>query len=331
MTSKKKQLLEKLINIFLNILIFLFGVFLLISIYNNIQINILGNDYSSFFGYSMFEVQTGSMKDAINPGDMIIVKSDSDIKLNDIVTYKQGEEFITHRVIEAYNETYVTQGDANNVKDEPITKGQIVGKVVKILPGFGIIRRVLFNPFVLIALIITLYLISSMFRRGKNMKVKEFLLKIVNKIKEKLESNGEANKEEKNVSVAQTNKEPIILKNEVAEDISIKEVQNKEPEAEEEPLLAKDAKEILENSSPEDLDKTIFFRMVSVDKDDVESDYKTTVELEDEEEDFELPIKEENEEEDEDNQDLEEEIKSKLELLNKKRKKCKNIVEKIML
>ena len=242
MTSKKKQLLEKLINIFLNILIFLFGVFLLISIYNNIQINILGNDYSSFFGYSMFEVQTGSMKDAINPGDMIIVKSDSDIKLNDIVTYKQGEEFITHRVIEAYNETYVTQGDANNVKDEPITKGQIVGKVVKILPGFGIIRRVLFNPFVLIALIITLYLISSMFRRGKNMKVKEFLLKIVNKIKEKLESNGEANKEEKNVSVAQTNKEPIILKNEVAEDISIKEVQNKEPEAEEEPLLAKDAK-----------------------------------------------------------------------------------------
>ena len=279
----------------------------------------------------MFEVQTGSMKDAINPGDMIIVKSDSDIKLNDIVTYKQGEEFITHRVIEAYNETYVTQGDANNVKDEPITKGQIVGKVVKILPGFGIIRRVLFNPFVLIALIITLYLISSMFRRGKNMKVKEFLLKIVNKIKEKLESNGEANKEEKNVSVAQTNKEPIILKNEVAEDISIKEVQNKEPEAEEEPLLAKDAKEILENSSPEDLDKTIFFRMVSVDKDDVESDYKTTVELEDEEEDFELPIKEEIEEEDEDNQDLEEEIKSKLELLNKKRKKCKNIVEKIML
>ena len=279
----------------------------------------------------MFEVQTGSMKDAINPGDMIIVKSDSDIKLNDIVTYKQGEEFITHRVIEAYNETYVTQGDANNVKDEPITKGQIVGKVVKILPGFGIIRRVLFNPFVLIALIITLYLISSMFRRGKNMKVKEFLLKIVNKIKEKLESNGEANKEEKNVSVAQTNKEPIILKNEVAEDISIKEVQNKEPEAEEEPLLAKDAKEILENSSPEDLDKTIFFRMVSVDKDDVESDYKTTIELEDEEEDFELPIKEETEEEDEVNQDLEEEIKSKLELLNKKRKKCKNIVEKIML
>ena len=78
----------------------------------------------------MFEVQTGSMKDAINPGDMIIVKSDSDIKLNDIVTYKQGEEFITHRVIEAYNETYVTQGDANNVKDEPITKGQFVGKVV---------------------------------------------------------------------------------------------------------------------------------------------------------------------------------------------------------
>ena len=139
MTSKKKRLLEKLINIFLNILIFIFGVFLLISIYNNIQINILGNDYSSFFGYSMFEVQTGSMKDAINPGDMIVVKNEPDIKLNDIITYKEGNEFITHRVIEVYNETYVTQGDANNTKDKPITKSQVVGKVVKILPGFGII------------------------------------------------------------------------------------------------------------------------------------------------------------------------------------------------
>ena len=89
MTSKKKRLLEKLINIFLNILIFIFGVFLLISIYNNIQINILGNDYSSFFGYSMFEVRTGSMKDAINPGDMIVVKNEPDIKLNDIITYKE--------------------------------------------------------------------------------------------------------------------------------------------------------------------------------------------------------------------------------------------------
>ena len=85
------------------------------------------------------QVQTGSMKNAINPGDMILVKSNSEIQLNDIITFKQGEDFVTHRVIEVYSETYVTKGDANNTKDEPITKNQVVGKVVKIFPGFGII------------------------------------------------------------------------------------------------------------------------------------------------------------------------------------------------
>ena len=42
--------------------------------------------------------------------------------------------------------TYVTKGDANNSKDEPISKEQIVGKVVKIIPGFGIIRKTILNP-----------------------------------------------------------------------------------------------------------------------------------------------------------------------------------------
>ena len=84
MAREKKQLLEKVINVILNILIFIFGVFLLISIYNNIQVNILGNDYSSFFGYSMFEVQTGSMSKAIEAGDMIVVKKENDIEINGV-------------------------------------------------------------------------------------------------------------------------------------------------------------------------------------------------------------------------------------------------------
>ena len=74
MNIKKRGIYEKIINIILDILIVIFGIFLLISIYNNVQIKILGNEYSSFFGYSTFEVQTGSMAETINPGDWIIVK-----------------------------------------------------------------------------------------------------------------------------------------------------------------------------------------------------------------------------------------------------------------
>ena len=78
----------------------------------------------------MFEVQTGSMKDTIHAGDLILVKYQEVINLGDIITYSHDGEFITHRVIEVYKDTFVTKGDFNNVKDDPISKDQVVGKVV---------------------------------------------------------------------------------------------------------------------------------------------------------------------------------------------------------
>ena len=206
MEMKGKKIIEKGINIFLNILIYIFGIVLLISIYNNLQVNVFGKDYSDFFGYSIFEVQTGSMKDAINPGDWIIVKSSSNIKLNDVVTYKQGEDFITHRVIGAYNDTFVTKGDANNTKDDPIDKKQIVVKVVKIIPHFGILKKTIFNPIVLGAIIITILIINFTFK-NKNKETKKIVEskttkafkqisnKLVNNIKDKRNKKLEAKKE----------------------------------------------------------------------------------------------------------------------------------------
>jgi signal peptidase I len=131
MKSKKKNFVEETINYFLAILILIFGIVLLISIYTSVQTKILGNDYSDFFGYSIFEVQTGSMADTINAGDWVIVKLTQKVELNDIVTYELGGEYITHRVIEVYSNTYITKGDANSGKDDPIKQDQIVGKVVK--------------------------------------------------------------------------------------------------------------------------------------------------------------------------------------------------------
>ena len=58
----------------LDFFIFVFGFVLLISIYNGIQTKIFGKNYSDFFGYTMFEVQTGSMADTINAGDWVLVE-----------------------------------------------------------------------------------------------------------------------------------------------------------------------------------------------------------------------------------------------------------------
>ena len=120
MKSMKRGIYEKLINMILDILIVICGFFLLVFIYNNVQVKILGNEYSSFFGYSTFEVQTGSMADTINPGDWIVVKITKNVKLNDIITYSQKGEFITHRVVETYKDSFITKGYSNNSKDSAI-------------------------------------------------------------------------------------------------------------------------------------------------------------------------------------------------------------------
>ena len=165
------NLLKKICNIILDILIGIFSVILIVTIYNDIQVKAFNKDYADFFGYTTFEVQTGSMVPAVNINDLVIVKIDKSPKLNDIITYKKGNSFITHRVVEAYKETYVTKGDANNTKDDAIKKDQIVGKVIKVIPNFGTMRKTLLNPIVLITLIATVFIISKLF--GKPKKVKE--------------------------------------------------------------------------------------------------------------------------------------------------------------
>ena len=73
MNNQKESVIEKIINYVLDILIFVFGIVLLISLYISIQTKVFKNDYANFFGYSIFEVQTGSMSGTIEAGDWIIV------------------------------------------------------------------------------------------------------------------------------------------------------------------------------------------------------------------------------------------------------------------
>lgn len=313
MKEKVKNISKKIINVLLDIFIVVLGIILLITVYNNVQVKILGHDYSSFFGHSVFEVQTGSMGEIIEPGDWIVVKYEKNIKLNDIVTFEHKGEYITHRVIEAYNGTYVTKGDANTAKDSPISKDQIVGKVVKVIPNFGILRKTIFNPIVLIAIIITLFLLNQVFKKPT---------------KEEQEKEQKALEKLKKVLTKEPKKEKVMAvkpQEEKMEEQEIREVkeEKKELTTEEKEQL----KEELENTT--DMEKTLFFRMVSVDKDELENVYEEIPkELEEQSDSVTNLIKKEEQDEVEVSEDN---IKSKLELIQKKKKKCKNIIEKAML
>ena len=326
--SKQIKLFEKIVNILLNILIIIFAFILLVSIYNNIQITIFKNDYSSFFGYSLFEVQTGSMSGTIEVGDWIVVKETNDIELNDIITYKQGDEFTTHRVIEKYNDTYVTKGDVNNTKDEPITDEEIVGKVVNVLPHFGILRKTLFNPLVVVSLIITLFLISFALKKEdkeKELKLKKKMEEVISKVKDKdtvkdKEKPKEVDKPKERIKMNFRKK--IDHSKDIPKVKSNSKVKINKISGSDDDIEVLDVDDI---STDEDLDKTMYFRMIQVDKDEIEKTYSKIKESKEENE----IIIDDNEDEKENTK--EEVIKHNLELIQNKRKKCKTIIEKAMV
>ena len=102
---------------------------------------------SSYFGISLHTVTTGSMRPAIQPGDMIIAKvtSASLVRPNDVVMLVNPENWSlqSHRVLSITNVTngisITTKGDANAVADKPVTIGidSPIRKVSGIIPKFG--------------------------------------------------------------------------------------------------------------------------------------------------------------------------------------------------
>lgn len=325
MGKLNKIYVEKTLNFLLNILIFIFSIILLISIYTWVQTKILRNKYADFFGYSFFEIKSASMAETIDIGDCIIVKLTKRVKLKDIITYELDGEYVTHRITEVRNGSYITRGDANNTEDDkPVSRDQVVGKVVKIIPKFGIIRKTIFNKVVLIALIITLYISNLVIKKNKEegeynlykrensplfieviikqiylflVKVKDFIMdKIVNPLIDKLI--------EKRLQAREIQKNNLSYY-EKKEDLSqYKNIETENKELEKTTLyraVAVDNNEVKENNRPvfenvlsnkpateEELEKTALYRVISVNLSENNEKEKEIIKEEEKE-----PVKEE--------------------------------------
>ena len=156
----KKTRKINMLGCILNILITVVVVITIIGLYYMAQVKILNKDYANIFGYTFFEVATGSMANTINIGDIVVVKVNEAFKENDIIVYKEENSFITHRVIKIDGQDLITRGDANNSEDKPIKSDQILRKVIYIIPKIGIWRRVLASPEILGMIIISIILLG---------------------------------------------------------------------------------------------------------------------------------------------------------------------------
>ena len=162
----------KIFFVLIFILLILLNLVLLFSKF------VLKKEYPVILGYSYFEVLTGSMRNEINISDIVIVKSQANYQVGDIITYKSKNYVVTHRVVKVEENILVTKGDANNISDEPIYKNQVIGKVVHKIEKAGIYIKVFTDIKVIILMFIIIMLIvfiMSEIEMGNNYSEKNYI------------------------------------------------------------------------------------------------------------------------------------------------------------
>lgn len=186
--ERKKKRTITLIKIF-NVVILL--IIVPILIYNiTIIIKYIQNpkETPDFLGFKTYEIVSRSMEDTINKNDIIVVKKvdKNEINENDIISFDNGNEIITHRIVDIENingqTLYTTKGDNNRfADDEKISFEQIEGKYVFKLSKLGYLMNFLKNRYFLIILFIILIFcfihIINVKKRIKNREEKRMMNK----------------------------------------------------------------------------------------------------------------------------------------------------------
>ena len=108
----------------------------------------------------IYKVETGSMEDNIHAGDYILIYKKKSYKVDDVVTFKKDDYFVTHRIIKKDGKKIITKGDANNVEDDEISVDDIVGKVIY---NGGILNFLIDFKYVIATGLLGIYLLSCYF------------------------------------------------------------------------------------------------------------------------------------------------------------------------
>jgi signal peptidase len=88
-------------------------------------------------------VLSGSMEPSIATGGLVLTRQvdPSSIAVGDVVTYRSGDDLVTHRVVEdAVDGDHTmlrTRGDATESADPPVRRSDVVGSAVLDLPFLG--------------------------------------------------------------------------------------------------------------------------------------------------------------------------------------------------
>lgn len=145
------KVLKRIVNIIVDILVVLILMVSLIVVM--LSLTSKSSGVPNILGIAPLSVQTESMEDTINPGDLIfctLTEIDDEFQVDDVVTFPieiNGEQVLnTHRIVEVVEDDniiyYRTQGDNEETNPEPDedlqTASTIVAKYTGTkIPGLG--------------------------------------------------------------------------------------------------------------------------------------------------------------------------------------------------
>lgn len=127
--------------------------------------------WATFGSNPFYVVSSGSMEPVLKVNDVLIVRNGGswgEIKVGDIIVFNRpnGEDrVIVHRIIDIDEDadgerTIKTKGDANPSSipgtDYPIKETDYIGRVVYVVPGIGVVTKIISPPvnYIIIAIIL---------------------------------------------------------------------------------------------------------------------------------------------------------------------------------
>lgn len=165
------------------------GTILGVNVYLANARNLVGNHLPMPFGYGAAVVLSGSMEPELSVGDLILVRESNDFKVNDVVVYQSGSSLVVHRVLKLDENSVVTQGDANNVADDPVDISAVKGIVFFSIPGVGNVVNFLKTPVgILLTIILAIVLVEipNRFEQKKDDDERQKLIDEINELKKEI-------------------------------------------------------------------------------------------------------------------------------------------------
>ena len=153
---------------------FIVGISVLYNIIFLLNISISSKEYFNLFGISLFNIDNELMKDELNPNDLVIVKEvkENNLKEGDIIAYQVHGQIKISRIYNINDEKYTTKyNQAYYLNIEEIGYNQIIGKVIKRIPVFGLLLQISQNKItstiVCILMLCAILYYSSLLKRQK--------------------------------------------------------------------------------------------------------------------------------------------------------------------